>query len=61
MSKLFGYIFILIGTSIAGVAVIIALTSGKDSGTEIAIAAGLGALVGLAAAWIVTNKITALR
>lgn len=49
------------GTSISGIAVIIALTLGKDSGTEISVAAGLGALVGLAAAWLVANKITALR
>ncbi len=61
MSKLFGYIFILVGTSIAGLAVIIALTIGKDSGTEIAVAAGLGALVGVAAAWLITNRIIALR
>jgi hypothetical protein len=58
MNKLFVYILMLVGSSLAGIAVIAALTLGKDSGTEIAIAAGVGALLSLPVAWLVTTKIT---
>ena len=39
MGKLFGYVFILAGTVLAGSAVIAALTIGRDSASDIAIAA----------------------
>ena len=61
MNKLFGYIYILAGTVIAGVAVTAALTVGRDSASDIAIAAVAGAIIALPVAWLVSNKLAALR
>ncbi len=61
MGKLFGYIYILAGTVLAGVAVIAALTIGKDGASEISIAAAAGAILALPAAWLISKKLEALR
>ena len=61
MNKLFGYIYILAGTVLAGVAVTAALTIGRDGATEIATAAAAGAVIALPVAWLVANKLAALR
>lgn len=61
MSKLFGYIYILAGTVLAGAAVTAALTIGRDGATDIAIAAAAGAILALPVAWLVANKLAALR
>ena len=61
MNKLFGYIYILAGTVLAGVLVTAALTIGRDGATEITLAAVAGAILALPVAWIVSNKLSALR
>lgn len=61
MNRLFGYIYILAGTVFAGVLVTVALTIGRDSASEITIAAVAGAVLALPVAWIVSNKLSALR
>jgi hypothetical protein len=61
MGKLFGYVFILAGTVLAGTAVIAALTIGRDSASDIAIAATAGAALALPAAWVVSKRLEGLR
>lgn len=61
MGKLFGYVYILAGTVLAGAAVIAALTLGRDGASEISIAAAAGAILAFPAAWVVAKKLEALR
>jgi hypothetical protein len=61
MGKLFGYVFILAGTVLAGSAVIAALTIGRDSASDIIIAAVAGAALGLPAAWLVSRQLEGMR
>lgn len=61
MGRLFGFIYILAGTVLAGVAVIAALTIGKDGGSEISIAAAAGAILAFPVAWLVSRKLETLR
>ena len=61
MGKLFGYIYILAGTTLAGVAVIAALSLGKDGASEISIAAAVGAVLAFPAAWLISKKLETLR
>lgn len=61
MGKLFGYLFILAGTVLAGSAVIAALTIGRDSANDIAIAAACGAVLALPAAWVLSKRLEKLR
>lgn len=61
MGKLFGYVFILAGTVLAGSAVITALTIGRDSASDIVVAAIAGAVLALPAAWFVSKRLEALR
>lgn len=61
MNKLFGYIYILAGTVLAGAAIIAALTVGRDGAQDIIIAAVAGAVVAIPAAWVVSKKLEAAR
>ncbi len=61
MGKLFGYIYILAGTVLAGAAVVAALSLGKDGASEISIAAAVGAVLAFPAAWLISKKLEALR
>lgn len=61
MGRLFGFIFILVGTVLAGSAVIAALTIGRDSGADISVAAVVGAIVALPVAWLISRKLETVR
>ena len=61
MGKLFGYIYILAGTVLAGAAVVAALTLGRDGAMEISVAAAAGAALAFPAAWLVSKKLESLR
>ncbi len=55
--RLFLLIFIMAGTTLAGVAVTAALAAGYDGAREVIIAAVIGAIVALPVAWIAAGKI----
>lgn len=61
MGKLFGYIYILAGTVLAGAAVVAALTLGRDGAMEISVAAVVGAVLAFPAAWLISRKLETLR
>lgn len=58
MSRLFMLLFALIGPSLAGVGVIIALTMGLFTAKPILAAAALGMAFGVPAAWAVMRRLT---
>ena len=60
MGKLFGYVFILAGTVLAGSGVVTALTIGRDSASDIIIAVVGGAALALPAAWLVSKRLETL-
>lgn len=55
--RLFLLIFVMAGTTLAGIAITAALASGYDGAREVVIAAALGAIVALPVAWIAAGKI----
>lgn len=55
--RLFLLIFIMAGTTLAGVAVTAALAAGFDGAREVVIAAIAGAVVALPVAWFAAGKI----
>lgn len=57
MSRLFLIIYTLAGPTLAGSAVVAALTMGLTTGRPIVLAAALGALVALPVAWVVARQI----
>lgn len=59
MSRLFFVLYSMIGTALAGSAMVAALTMGLDTAKPIIIAAALGALVALPVSWLVTKRILA--
>ncbi|MGB8819417.1 MAG: hypothetical protein WCC66_16005 [Rhizobiaceae bacterium] len=61
MGKLFGFVFILVSTVLAGSAVITALTTGRDSGADILVAAIAGALIALPVTWLISRKLETVR
>jgi hypothetical protein len=61
MGRLFGFIYILAGTVLAGAAVIAALSLGRDGGSEISLAAAAGAILAFPAAWFISRKLETLR
>ncbi len=61
MTQLFLIIHIFIGSTLAGSAVIAALTLGLDTLRPLLIAALLGFLVSIPVSWLVARKITAPR
>ena len=60
MMRLFLPLYAIIGTSLAGIAMIVALTMGLDTGQPIIISVVGGFLVGLPVAWIVAKKLMTL-
>lgn len=57
MFRVFSLIFSIAGATCAGIGVVIALVIGQDTLMPILVSAGLGALVGVAASWIVAKKL----
>ncbi|MCI5039080.1 MAG: hypothetical protein MRY81_05290 [Donghicola eburneus] len=57
MLRLTLLLFIFIGTTLAGSAVIAALASGNDSVATILIAAAIGAVAGIPASWAVAKTL----
>jgi len=58
--RLFFLIFILSSTALAGILITAALAAGMDGTAPILYAAGLGAALGLPAAWFASKKIASL-
>lgn len=58
MTRLMMILFSMIGTTLAGSGVILALTTGNDTVQPIMIAAALGALLGLPVSWWVAKQLT---
>lgn len=58
MTRLAGILFSLISTTLMGVAVVVALTIGKDTLQPILIAAAIGFVLSIPITWIVAKKIT---
>ncbi len=61
MTQLFLIIHIFIGSTLAGSAVIAALTLGLDTAQPLLIAALLGFLLSIPVSWLVARKITRPR
>lgn len=55
--RLFFLIFIMAGTTLAGIAITAALAAGYDGAREVIIAAVIGAVVALPVAWVAASKI----
>lgn len=58
MTRLMMILFSMIGTTLAGSGVVLALTTGNDTLQPIMIAAALGALLGLPVSWWVAKQLT---
>lgn len=59
MFQLASMLFAVIGTTLAGVSVLVVLLMGLDTLTPILIAAAIGAIVGMPASWLIARKICA--
>jgi hypothetical protein len=59
MTRLFLLIYSIVGVSCAGIGIVAALTIGQDTLQPILISAGLGAVLGIGASWIITRKLIA--
>ena len=57
MFNLFSLIYTIAGATCAGIGVVIALSIGQDTLQPILIAAAAGALVGVAASWVIAGKL----
>lgn len=57
MTRLAGIMFSIISTSLMGIAIIVALTTGNDTLQPILIAAAVGFVAAIPVTWIVTKKI----
>ena len=60
MMRLFLPLYAIIGTTLAGIAMIVVLTMGLDTGQPIIYSVVGGFLVGLPVAWIVAKKLMTL-
>ena len=60
MLRLFLPMYAVIGTTIAGISILVVLVMGLDTLQPIIFAAIAGAIVGLPAAWVVTKKLLTL-
>lgn len=58
MFRLASIIYSFIGTTLAGSAVVVALTMGFYSWQPILVAAALGAVLALPVSWIIANRMT---
>lgn len=59
MTRLFMLIYSIVGVTLAGIAVVIALTIGQDTLQPIIVSAALGAILGIAASWMITRRLIA--
>jgi hypothetical protein len=57
MIRLFGVLFSMIGTALAGSGVVVALVSGNVDVRSILLAAGIGAMLALPLSWMVARKL----
>ncbi len=55
--RLMMLMFTIISTTLMGVGVIVALTTGYDTLTPILIAAGIGLILSLPASWIIAKQL----
>ncbi|WP_417249342.1 CTP synthetase [Celeribacter sp.] len=60
MTRLFGILFSLISTTLMGVGVVVALTSGMDTLRPILIAAAIGFALAIPVTWVVSRKLESL-
>jgi len=60
MSRLMMVIFSMASTTLMGVAIVVALTTGYDTLRPILVAAALGFLAALPASWLIARKIESL-
>lgn len=60
MSRLMMVIFSMASTTLMGVAIVVALTTGHDTVRPILVAAAIGFVVALPVSWVVARKIEAL-
>ncbi|MBT2130357.1 CTP synthetase [Aliiroseovarius lamellibrachiae] len=60
MLRLTAVIYVLLGTTLAGIFIIAALTMGLDTGKPIIYAAIAGFVVGLPISWVVAKQISNL-
>jgi hypothetical protein len=60
LMRLYFLIYTLVSTALAGVGIIAVLAAGLDGWEPIVIAAAIGAVAALPAAWVATEKIRAL-
>lgn len=61
MYRLFVVIYMLAGPALAGSAIVAALTMGRDSASDLIIAAIAGVLLAVPLTWFVTKKMAMLR
>ena len=59
MLRVAATIYSIVGTTLAGIAIVVALVSGFDDGQAIIVAAALGAIAGLPVAWLVARSMMA--
>lgn len=57
--RLFFLLFPVIGTTLAGIGMVVALTAGLDTTKPIILSAAIGAAVGLVVTWMVARKLAA--
>lgn len=57
--RLFLLLYPIIGTTLAGIAMVVALVSGMDTLKPIVVAAAAGGLLGLPVTWIIARKVAA--
>lgn len=58
MTRLFGILYGIGGTTLAGSSMVVVLTLGQDTLQPILVSAGAGALVALPVCWIVARRLT---
>ena len=61
MLRLASIIFTMAGATLAGIAIVVALTMGYDTLRPVVVAAAVGFAAAVPATWIVTRKISELR
>lgn len=58
--RLFFLLFPVIGTTLAGIAMVVALTMGLDTLKPIVLSAAIGAAIGLPVTWLVAKKVATI-
>lgn len=60
MIRLASVLYSLIGTTLAGSFVVVALTTGRDTLAPILVSAALGAVIAIPVSWIIARKLYTL-